>query len=424
MNPIYSFFSDFADSTRNVGQVLGYTWFIFFPPIFYQLFKILWMDFVQIKYLKSLEYVMLEVIPPREIEKSPKLMESFFAGFAGVNKAVTVEEKYLDGVLPVRLSIELVSDGGKVHFYLRTQKGFRNLIEANLFAQYPTAEIVEVQDYVDDVPKSIPNRDWDLWGVDFELVKADSYPIKTYRYFEEDVTGKMIDPLSAVLEVMGKLPPDQKIWLQLVIFPQPEVDSFKAGKEAVEIFKGKKKPKSLGESMLSDIADIFHNISNVINGRELEFSHEEKKDDQPIEFKLTPGEKDVLKALEENVGKNAFFVKMRFLYLGRKANFDKSFVSAFVGAIKQFNDNNLNSFKPNDISKTYANYVIKKSRLRYRQRKIFQRYIDRDPTGKIFTLSTSELATMFHLPDMSVVAPSISRVESKRGGAPTNLPIE
>jgi hypothetical protein len=44
--------------------------------------------------------------------------------------------------------------------------------------------------------------------------------------------------------------------------------------------------------------------------------------------------------------------------------------------------------------------------------------------GFKMTLSSEELATVFHLPDMSVVAPSITRVEAKRGGAPANLPVE
>jgi hypothetical protein len=59
------------------------------------------------------------------------------------------------------------------------------------------------------------------------------------------------------------------------------------------------------------------------------------------------------------------------------------------------------------------------------QRRIFRRYIDRDPQpyDVRFLLSTEELATLFHIPDMSVTAPNLNRVVAKRGGAPTNLPI-
>lgn len=38
--------------------------------------------------------------------------------------------------------------------------------------------------------------------------------------------------------------------------------------------------------------------------------------------------------------------------------------------------------------------------------------------------STEELASLFHMPDMSVAAPSIRFVDARHGGAPANLPIQ
>ena len=122
-----------------------------------------------------------------------------------------------------------------------------------------------------------------------------------------------------------------------------------------------------------------------------------------------------------------FKTKMRYLYVGRRETFNKpTGVSALIGGIKQFNDQNLNSFKPNDDTKTDAKYLFVEPRLRYRQRRIFRRYVSRDsdPQFNRFELSTTELATIFHIPDMSVVAPSLTRVAAKRGGAPSNLPIQ
>lgn len=115
------------------------------------------------------------------------------------------------------------------------------------------------------------------------------------------------------------------------------------------------------------------------------------------------------------------------MYLGRRENFNKALgVSAFIGGIKQFSDQNMNGFKPNDASKTYANYFMTQERLRFRQRRLFQRYIDRDstPQDTRFIMSSEEMATVFHLPDMAVVAPTLIRVSAKRGSAPTNLPIQ
>lgn len=406
-----------------IAEVFSYVWFIILPVAFYYLFKLIWKDYVQIKWLKSLEYVLLEIIPPRNIEKSPQPMESLFWGISGVLTTHNALEEWVKGQMTFRFSFELVSDEGTVRFYIKTPKQFRNLIEAHLYAQYPDVIINEVPDYVTEVPAVIPNKDWNLWGTDFDFANPDPYPIRTYRHFQEDVTGKMIDPLSALVENMGKLGPGQKIWFQYVVIPLHETWNKEEHKIIDELAQRTKKSKGALESLWEDLADIF---SNILGGlfSPVEFAKkEEEEKEQPLEFRLTPVEKEILKAVENNIGKNMFKVKMRFIYLGKRENFDKTTVSAFVGGIKQFNDINLNSFKPNDKSKTYASFLWINARLRFRQRKIFKRYRDRDPTGVTVVLSTEELATVYHMPDMSVVAPGVTFVEAKRGGAPANLPV-
>lgn len=406
-------------------------WFIIFPPLLFFLFKILWTLHVEGQYGSKLKWVLLEIIPPRDIEKSPQLMESIFAGFAGVMKTPTVLETWVKGEFPSSFSLEIASLEGQTHMYVRTQVGFRNLVEAHFYAQYPSIEIVEVPDYVNLVPKTVPNRDWDLWGADFGFVKEDLYPIKTYKYFEESVTGKMIDPLAGVFEVMGKIGPGQHLWLQLIVTPYSEKWQ-KTGQETVDEFLGKVKEKKAGvlATLFHDIKDVFLNLGKGMMGREVIFTSsakEEKKDEAPVEFRLTPGEKEILKALQANLGKQMFQTRMRFVYVARREVYHKpTGVSAFIGAIKQFNDFNLNGLKPTDISKTYANFIFVDSRLRYRQRRHFSRYISRntDPQYSRIMLSSEELATVFHIPDMAVTAPSLTRVVAKRSGAPANLPIQ
>lgn len=406
-------------------------WFIIFPPLLFFLFKIFWLDYVNDKYYARLKWVLLEIIPPRDIEKSPQLMESIFAGFAGVIKTSTTVEDWIKGEIPVAFSLEIASLEGAVHMYVRTQAGFRDLVEAHFYAQYPGVEIIEVPDYTLNIPKTVPNKDWDLWGTDFGLAKDDLYPIKTYKYFEESVTGKMIDPLAGIFETMGKLGPGQNLWLQFIITPLKE-SWYTTGQGTVDEFLGKVKEEKMGvfSHLLADIRDVFANLGKGLMGQEVLFTPagvEAKEDESPVEFRLTPGEKEVLKALQANLGKQMFKTRMRYLYVARREVFSKTTgVSAFIGAIKQFNDFNLNSFKPLEESKTYANYVFTEGRLRFRQRRIFHRYLIRktDPQNTRFLLSAEELATVFHIPDMAVTAPSMARVVAKRSAAPSNLPIQ
>ena len=431
MNTLFSSLAELFLIIRSVFSAVLDVWFVVFPPLLYFLFKILWKLYAESRYLSKIKWVLLEIIPPRDVETSPQLMESIFAGFAGVIKTRTTAEIWIQGELPIGFSLEIASIEGNVHLYIRTQVGYRNLVEANFYAQYPDIEIIEVPDYVTNVPNTVPNKDWELWGTDFALVKDDLYPIKTYDHFEESVTGKMIDPLAGIIEVMSKMGPGQHLWLQYLVTPLKE-DWYSIGEVTVDEFLGKIKEEKMGVFMrlLADLKDVFANIGKGIFGSEVTFSsavEEEKKDEAPVEFRLTPGEKETLKALEANLGKQMFKTRMRHVYVARSEVFSKpTGVVAFIGAIKQFNDFNLNSFKPDEDSKTYANYFLITSRLRYRQRRLFRRYVTRsiDPEHKLFLLSSAELATIFHIPDMAVIAPTMTRVAAKRGGAPVNLPIQ
>lgn len=415
----------------NVFSVVMSVWFILFPPLLWFLFKVVWMLHVNGHYGSGLKWVLLEIIPPRDIEASPLPMESIYTALAGVIKSPTPIEEWVKGEFPTSFSFELVSIEGQVHMYVRTQVGFRNLVEAHFYAQYPNVEIVEVEDYVNLVPKTVPNKDWDLWGVDFKLFKPDLYPIKSYKNFEETITGKMVDPLAGLIETMGKLGPGQHLWLQFIITPISE-KWYATGQETVNEFLGRVKEakQSMFARLVADFMDIISNLGKGLMGGEVVFSagaKDEKKEEQPLEFRLSPGEKDVLKALQGNLAKQQYKTRMRMLYTGRREGFSKQTgVSSFIGGIKQFNDQNLNSMVPNDDSKTYANYIFAEERLRFRQRRLFRRYISRDsdPQSSRFLFSSEELATIFHIPDMGVLAPSLTRVSAKRGGAPANLPLQ
>jgi len=419
-------FQQIADSIKNAGQAMSYVWFFALPPIFYFLFKVLWMKHVNDLFCAAPDWVVLEIIPPKNIERSPKPMEALFNGFCGVEKSLNPVEIYIDGAFTDYMSLEIVGDSGSVHFYIRTMKKYRHLVEAHLFAQYPDVEIIEVPDYVDDVPRVIPNSQWDLWGADLGFTKDNAYPIRTYPNFEESVTGKMIDPLAGLLETMGKLGPNQKLWLQWIIRPTKTNWASIYGKPILDKLKGReKKYDNVFERIWKDIFDVFSNLIKALS-TPIEFSVEAEKDEQPLEFRLSPTERDVLKAVEENLGKPQYYVRPRYLYIGRRENYDKGVgINAFFGAIRQFSDENMNCLKPN-ATKTTAYHIFIETRLRYLQHKLLRRYRNRsmDGEGGYLVMSTEELATVFHLPDMNVLAPSLTRVEAKRGGAPSNLPIE
>ena len=417
-------FAGFWQPYSVIGNTLIQFWWAVFPVMFFYLFKILWLDFVRVRskysWLKSLKWTYLEIIPPKDLEKGPQPMESIFQGTSGVIETDNIFKIYLRGKFTDQFSFELVGSGGEMHYYVRTQTKYRNLIESQIYAQYPDAEVIEVEDYTQNFPKVVPNKNWMLWGTDLELFLPDPYPIRTYDKFEESITGEAIDPMGAILELFGTLPPGQNIWIQYLFYPEKEiwrVDEMKEVQKLAGRISGKEK------GIFADLADVFTHLFAGLLGP-VEFTAAEKKEEAPLEFRLTPMEKEQLKALEENLGKNAFKTKVRFIYIGKRKGFDMSYPSGFMGAMKQFSDLNSNSMKPESGSKTFAYYVATDARQNYRRRKIYRRYRDRDMDGVKVVFSTTELATLWHFPNMNIKAPSVIRVESKKGSAPFNLPVK
>lgn len=405
---------------------LNYWWLILPFPIWY-LFKMLWFEYVAVyapnSWYAAFKWTVLEIIPQRDVEKGPKPMEMLYAGLSGVITGHNTFDIWLKGAYTQDpFSLELVGAEGKVHYYIRLLKKYRNMVEAQIYAQYPEAQIVEVEDYFQKFPKIVPNRDWDLWGTDFEFTKPDPYyPLRTYDKFAEDITGEMIDPMAAIVEVLGALPPGQFICLQYVIVPIPEGDSIKAGEKLANKLKGKAVAEPKG--LFGDLIEVFLNVISGMLGK-VEFSAAAKKEELPLDTRLSPMEREVLKAVEENIGKNNFSTKMRMLYLGRRDGFDRSFVGTFIGSLKQFNDLNMNQIKPEDISKTYGKIFFTDKITAFRKRKIYNRYRNRNRDGKLIILSTKELATVYHFPDISVKSPAVTQSASKLGAAPANLPVE
>jgi hypothetical protein len=70
LSPFANIFSVMSGSFSAVLDV----WFIVFPPLFFFLFEILWEHHVQGSYASKLKWVLLEIIPPRDSEKSPRLV--------------------------------------------------------------------------------------------------------------------------------------------------------------------------------------------------------------------------------------------------------------------------------------------------------------------------------------------------------------
>jgi hypothetical protein len=412
-------------------QVIKNWWWLFLPFFLFPPARFLYLFYIMGCWDKTIERMILEVKIPKEVSKSIKAMDQVFAGLHGTHDIPTWREKWIEGVFQLNMSFEIVSSEGNIHFYIRAPRAFRKLIESNIYSQYPEVEIVEVEDYTQKVPQDIPNKNWDIWGVNFINAKDEIFPIKTYKQFEAEIEkdeNKKVDPLADFLEGISTLGPGEHFWLQIVVKPVLGRDKpwQEKGKKLVDKLAQRPEKKESNKPIIQEAAEI------------LMFGPSEKKEEIrdiiPPEMQLTPGERNVISAVEEKLSKFGYDCCIRAVYVGKKDAFFKPNVKFVFSFFKETSTENLGGLRP--LSKVMTKvksvpfWFLDKRKLYLRKRRMFKYYTKRwspffPKRGGTFVLNTEELATLYHFPGKSVApAAGVSRIETKKKGVPSNLPVE
>jgi len=410
-------------------------WWFFTPIALWPIFELAWVSYIQEKYFRKIEWELLEIKVSKEMEKRPKTMEEFFSGLYSTYDVVidTLYDIYIRGMIDMWFSFEIVSKEGDVHFYIRTPKLSRGLIESQVYAQYPDAEIQEVDDYVTDIPDDIPSKDYELWGTDMTLIKEDAYPLRTYKEFEDMASGEFIDPISSIVEGVSKLDKGEQIWIQILVRAADNSWKEEANSLVLRLIGRKDNEKKKSSNPLSIVIDELvdlarYTILGAFSTQEPKekTDKEKSKEDEAISLMLhlSPGEKNVVTAIDESTKRPGFETDIRWIYLAKRDIFNKIKGNAIVFSyFTQFGSQDLNALVPDSDTKTSAYYFLTEFRKAIRKRKILRKYKRREFDEKGYVLNTEELATLFHFPTIEVKAPVAPRVESKKSKPPTGLPM-
>lgn len=410
---------------------LGGGWVVFLLIFIYGLYTIV-LSYRQGQYVGKWKHVLLAIDIPKNNIQTPKAVESIFIALAGTQSAGNLVDIYWSGKMQESFSFEVVSLEGYIQFIVRTPAHFRDLIEAAIYAQYPEAEITEIEDYTWPYKDlRFPNDKYNLWGTEFILAKDYPYPIRTYEDFEHKLSGELVDPMAGLLEMLSRLGQGEQIWLQLVVTPQKPGWGEKA-KKIVKEMKGEPyvSPATLADKLTKPIGflgDLAAAVTSEILGPSE--PTKKKEEDQWRMFRLSPGERMVFENIQKKLAQHSFRVKFRFIYLAEKPNFNKGRgVASVIAGIQQFNVADANGFKPGGRTKTSADYFRVNKRIAQRQRRILRNYVKRnnyygEEIGNMF-LASQELASLWHFPVMSVKAPTLEKIGSKRAVPPSRLPYE
>jgi len=410
-------------------------WLVF--PLFFIAIEV-WTHYKRAEYFASLKYVLLEIRVPKEAPKSPLAMEVVLNALHQTVGESTWYDRIFKGKVRAYFSLEIVSIEGQVRFFIRTRDSLRKFVETQIYSQYPDAEIFEAEDYTEKVPYIQEGAEWDLFGTELILIKPNPYPIKTYVDYNLDKDPKeelKIDPITPVIEFLGDLRRGEQAWIQIL----------------VRANKGIKDPTSYWSKRIpwqEESKELVTKIYTEAKERSGPPPSLEEGQTQDFRFSmLTPGEQDVVKAIERNVAKLGFDCGMRALYIAKKENYDPSNVAGLFGTVKQYNSNNLNGFKPRiytDIDYPWQKYItippesisrwgvwpvsFSGKRVAYMKWGVFDAYRRRawffpPYERKPFVLNSEELATIYHFPGEVSGTPTFERIVSKKSEPPANLPL-
>ena len=417
--------------SKTILQVLAVSWWVILPVGLFFIWNEFWLWGKNRLFKRKMKWMILEIKIPRNIEKTPKAMESVFSALHAIRyKGVDLEDKYFRGEETMWFTCELVGYAGGVHFFIRFPEAARNLVESAIYSEYPDAELVESEDYTKLMPDVLPSDIYDVWGQDFVLARESAYPIQTYEFFEENVSERRLDPISAITEAMSRLKEGEAMWIQYLIRPVP--DDWKKEGEAIRdkmMERKKESPRGFIQGLVEGLVQFLKNLSFAAAEHPVWLA-EAKKEEKFKMLHLSPGENNVLKGVERKISKLGFECALRLLYIDKQDSFTMANVSAVSGALKQFNTLDMNSFKTLGETITFVTSKLfttaswfRKNKVFIRKRMIYDLYRLRWFPPKCSILNTEELATIFHFPIISVESPLLRRLDTRKGEPPANLPV-
>ena len=378
-----------------LAQTIGIILFQFWGWVFiagwlaYQIYS----NNKKIAYIDRIEHTLLQIIVPKDNEKSELSAEQLFASLHGILKPIKE-----DSAIQEHISFEIVSHDHLIYFYVWCPRHLKDYVESQIYAQYPLVQITEMdKDYS---KKDLLGRT--AFTTEVVLVKNQIFPIKTFATFE-------VDPLAGLTTVLSSLGDSEEIWIQMLL--EPVDDSWHKASLAYvdEVKNGKKLGLSddLRNKSLKAPGKLIRNLVSAAFTPETYRENSSAKSKGGDKKELSPGQTTLLAAVEAKAEKLGYGVKIRVCYIGQNPAAAKQRLQALVGGFKQFNTVNLNGFGGTQMVEGTDGLED------YQSRKF-------EDDGYI--LNIEEAASIFHLPHTSVETPNIAYTSTKVGEPPAGLP--
>lgn len=284
--------------------------------------------------------------------------------------------------------LEIVADQGLISFYVVVPQYFQAYMEQHIHAQYPSAQIEEVQDYNLFRPQST------VIASTLVFRKPYIFPIKTFRHLD-------IDPLNALTNVLSKVEPDEGIAIQYIVRSARAEWHGWGARVAREMNKGKTVKEAVGRR---GVAGIFLEIFRTI------FPKKKPPLNQPPR-PMSQRDQEIAKSIEDKTSKAGMDVNIRIVVSARSRERAQAYMTRVADSFSQYSLYEYgNGFRRKD--------PVRKSGLIYDF--IYRHYNNRYRC----ILNTEEMASLFHFPLPETETPNIRWLQARKAAAPVNVPTD
>jgi len=324
--------------------------------------------------------LILHIEVPRQNDKTPLAAEQMFASLHGILRD---SERSVDF-----LSFEFISDKVTgINFYAVVPKYLVKFVEGQIYAQYPNANIALVDDYISKPPKDIDSSAYQPYisTSEIEMAKDFVFPIKTFRDFE-------VDPLSAITSTLADVESGERVMVQVLVRPVANnwQDISKEYIEAVEDGRDPTVKRRLGLGILGTALRVVVDVLGIFFSP----SSSELVVEQKPSVKLIPGQDEELRQVADKMSKVGFEVAIRIVTKALSSERSDQLLQNVIASFKQFSTANLNYFVKSDTKRTGT--------------EIYEDFVNRFLSAETpDILSISEIASLYHLPNISVETPNI-----------------
>ena len=258
------------------------------------------------------------------------------------------------------LAFEIVGKQADIRFYVSAPSRLIDLVEKNIYGFYPQADIQRVEE------PNIFSEEGKVAFAGLVLKDIPYYPIKVYKELPTD-------PLAAITSALSKMGEKEGAMVQILVRPASG------------------KVKKMGKSYVAS-------------------TKKQEADPQKATFKTDP---KILEKIDDKASKPQFETTIRIVVSAQNKDIANAHLRNIKTAFTQFNSdlNGLKTTKNLFSGGFMINFIYK-----------FFPVIDLPFFKSISTLSSEEIATVFHFPNKTIETPHIQWLKAKTAPVPAEVP--